>query len=102
MVSEMLDQAVIQESFSPWTSPIVLVSKPDGSTQFCVDYCRLNAVRKTDEFPLFRVDDSLDMLSGMKYFSTLDMASGYWQVAMSPESQKRLPLLPMRGYMSSV
>ena len=80
----MLDHGVIQECFSPLASPIVLVSKPDGSTHFCVDYHGLNAVTKSYEFPISRVDDCLDMLSGMKYFSTLE----YWQVVMSPESQK--------------
>lgn len=52
MISEMLNQGVIQEPFSPWASPIVLISKPDGSTRFCVAYRQLNAVTKTDEFPL--------------------------------------------------
>ena len=73
MISEILEQGVIEESSSPWASPIVLASKPDGSTRFCVDYRWLNAVTKTDEFPLPHIDDCLDMLSGMKYFSTLDL-----------------------------
>ena len=97
MISEMLDQGAIQESFSPWASPIVLVSKPDGSSRFYVDYRRLNAVTKTDEFPLPRVDDCLDMLSGMKYFSALDMASRYWQVAMSPEFQEKTAFITHEG-----
>ena len=70
----------------------MLVSKPDGSTCFCVNYRRLNAVTKTDEFPLPRVDDCLDMLSG-------NLASGYWQVAMP---KKRQPLSLMKGCMSFV
>ena len=87
LIQEMLDQGIVEESSSPWASPIVLVSKPDGSTQFCVDYRRLNAITKVDEYPLPRVDECLDLLSGHKYFSTLDLATGYWQVRMAEESQ---------------
>ena len=60
MVKEMLDQGVVVHSKCPWASPVVLVAKKDGSTHFCVDYRRLNAVTKSDIFPLPRVDDSLD------------------------------------------
>ena len=83
MAKEMLDHGIIEHSSSPWASPIVLVSKHDGSTCFCV---RLNAITKLDEFSLPRIDDSLDLLSGMKNFSTL---TGYWQVSMSPDSKEK-------------
>ncbi len=82
MVDDMLRRGVIQPSNSPWASPIVLVAKKDGSTRFCVDYRRLNSVTKMDVFPLPRIDDSLVLLAKSKYFTTLDLASGYWQVAM--------------------
>ena len=59
-------------------SPVILVEKRDGSYRFCVDYRRLNAVTKMDVFPLPHVDDTLDMLSQTWYFSTLDLAAGYW------------------------
>ena len=55
----------------------MLVTKKDGSTGFCIDYRRLNAVTKQDVFPLPRIDDSLDMLVNTKYFSTLDLVAGY-------------------------
>ena len=77
----MLKEGVIKGSNSPWASPVVLVAKKDGSTRFCVDYQRLNSITKLDTFPLPRVDDSLDLLAKTAYFSTLDLASGYWQVA---------------------
>jgi len=86
MIKDMSEQGVIQHSQSPWASPIDLVAKRDGTTRFCVDYSRLNSATKMDVFPLPRIDDSTDILSQSKYFSTLDLRSGYWQVKMAPES----------------
>lgn len=86
---EMLDQKVVEPSSSPWASSIVLVKKKDGGVKFCVDYRRLNALTKLDEFPLPRIDDTLDLLAGNRYFTTLDLASGYWQVRMKPTERKQ-------------
>ena len=86
MIKDMSEQGVIQHSQSPWASPTDLVAKRDGTTRFCVDYSRLNSATKMDVFPLPRIDDSTDILSQSKYFSTLDLRSGYWQVKMAPES----------------
>ena len=76
LVDDMLEQGVITPSSSPWASPIVLVAKKDGSTRFCVDYRRLNSVTKLDVHSLPRIDDSLDLLAGTRYFSSLDLVSG--------------------------
>ena len=89
MVSDMLSQGVITPSQSPWASPIVLVRKKGGGIRFCVDYRRLNQATKLDEFPLPRIDDTLDLLAGTRYFSTLDLAAGYWQVGMEQGSQEK-------------
>ena len=78
MVSDMQEQGVVKPSNSPWASPIVLVPKKDGSLRFCVDFRRLNAITRKDVYPLPRVEDILDTLGEAKYFTSLDLASGYW------------------------
>ena len=82
--TDHVDDSVLQ---IPWSSPVVLVTKKDGGTWFCVDYRRLNDVTVKDAYPLPRIDDTLDMLAGKQWFSTLDLASGYWQVSLSQEAR---------------
>ena len=86
-IDEMLSGGQIEPSDSPWLAPVVLVTKKDGGTWFCVDYRRLNLATVKDAYPLPRIDDTLDMLAGKRWFSTLDLASGYWQVSLSPEAR---------------
>ena len=83
----MLTGGQIEPSDSPWSAPVVLVTKKDGGTRFCVDYRRLNNATVKDASPLTRIDDTLDMLAGKQWFSTLDLASGYWQVSLSQEAR---------------
>lgn len=89
LLKDMLKKGVIEPPSSPWTSPIVLIKKKDGSTRFCVDHRKLNEVTVKDIYPLSRIDDCLDALAGCRWFSTLDLCSGYWQVAMSEEDKPK-------------
>lgn len=93
----MLNRGIIQPSTSPWASPIILVKKKDGTDRFVVDFRRLNAVTRKDSFPLPCIDDALDALNGTKYFSSMDLMSGYWQVEMEPESRERTAFITFGG-----
>ena len=100
MVDEMLAQGVIQPSVSAWSSRVVLVPKKDGTSHFRVDYRQLNGVSRKDVYPLPCVDDILDTLGDTKYFSSLDLCSGYWQIELDPESRPNQLLLHTAGCMS--
>ena len=88
-VKDMLARGLIRPSNSPWSSPIVLAPKKDGTFRCCVDFRRVNSVTKKDAHPMPRVDDILDQLGGSRYFSTVDLASGYWQVLLKEEDMEK-------------
>ena len=84
-IEKMLQNQVIQPSQSAWASSITLVPKPDGSTRFCVDYRKVNAVTEKDCYPIPNIQELFDTLQGASIFSTLDLKSGYWQVDLHPD-----------------
>ncbi|KAK3510443.1 hypothetical protein QTP70_006846 [Hemibagrus guttatus] len=96
-VAGLLADGVIEESCSPWVSPVVLVKKKCGTWRFCVDYRRLNSVTIKDSHPLPRVDDTLDALAGAVWFSMLDFSNGYWQVEVAEDDREKTAFTTGQG-----
>ena len=86
-VDEQRRMGIIEPSTSPYASTILLVPKADGTSRFCINYKPLNAITKKDGYLMPRVDESLASLRGSKYFSSMDLASAFWQIPMSEESK---------------
>ena len=97
LVAAMQEQGIVEPSSSPWASPVVLVPKKDGSLRFCIDYRKLNAITQKDVYPLPRVEDILVALGEAKYFTSLDLASGYWQIALSKEARPKSAFVTYNG-----
>ncbi|GFS07107.1 Pol polyprotein [Elysia marginata] len=87
-IQGLADKGVIRQSLSPYATPIGIVRK-DGSIHLCVDYQKLDAFTMRDAFPLSRIDESIDAIDGDGFFSTLDLASGYHQVAIHEDDQEK-------------
>ncbi|MES9879438.1 MAG: reverse transcriptase domain-containing protein, partial [Sedimenticola sp.] len=97
-LDKMLQNNIIEPSSSPWSAPICLVKKKDGTCRFCIDFRGLNQVTTKDAYPLPRIDDTLDSLAGSRWYSTLDLASGYWQIKMEANSKDKTAFAtPHRG-----
>ena len=97
-MTKMLEHGVVKPSSSLWSSPVVLVKKKDRSWRFCVDYRKLNAVTHCDAYPLPRIDATLDSLAGSTYFSTLCLASGYWQVEIEDQDKEKTAFSTPNGH----
>ena len=86
-LQEMVEVGAIRRNFSPWVSAVVLVRKKDGGLRFCIDLLKLNNCTIKDGYALPRIDDTLDCLHGVMWFSTLDLKSRYWQVELEEEAK---------------
>ncbi len=94
----LYEHGLARDSFSEYGAPVTLAKKSDGTWRFCTDYRKLNAITKQAKYPLPRIDECLDHLRGAKYFSKLDLRSGYWQVRIHPEDVEKTAFRTHMGH----
>ncbi len=87
-VDYLLENGLAKSSCSPWSSPCILVPKPDGSFRFCTDFRKVNAVTVPDSYPLPRMEDCVDNVGFAQFVSKLDMLKGYWQVPLTSKASE--------------
>ena len=88
-VKKMLDSGLIKESKSPWSSPIVLVPKKDGTIRFAIDYRKLNSITKKDAHSVPLISDILETLSESRIYTKLDLRSGFWAISLDEKTQEK-------------
>ena len=88
-LEEILDKRFIGPSSSPWGAAVLFVKNKDGSFRLCIDYRGLNMVTVKNKYPLTRIDELLDQLKGAKWFSKIDLASGYHQISIEPNDMRK-------------
>ena len=98
IVKDLINNEIIRESQSPYASPILLVKKKNGEERMCVDYRALNRITVKDRYPLPRIDDLLDRINERKYFTSLDLASGYHQIPISEDSISKTAFVTPDGH----
>lgn len=97
-VQGLLDKDIIEHSKSPWGSPALLVQKPDGSYRFVIDYRKLNSATRIDPYPLPNIEETLSQLGSAKYFSVIDLASGFWQIEMDARDSEKTAFNTPNGH----
>lgn len=97
-LKELLDAGIIRESESPFASPIVLVRKKNGSIRLCIDYRKLNARTIRDAYALPNIEETFTALSGAKWFSVMDLKSGYYQVEVAEEDKPKTAFVCPLGF----
>ena len=98
MVTDLLSKGLVTPSKSPFGAPILFIPKKKGGYRVCCDWRDLNAITKTIKFPIPRIDETLDQLSGAKYFSSIDLNSGYFQIKLDPKECERTAFSTPQGH----
>jgi transposase InsO family protein len=98
IVEELKDADIIEDSNSPFASPVLLVKKKTGDLRMCIDYRALNKQTVKDHYPIPLIDDQLDRMCKMKYFTSLDLSSGYYQVPMNKDSREKTAFITADGH----
>ena len=93
----MLQQGVVEQAVSGWTSNVVLVRKKDGSLRFCIDYRRLIEANQKDAYPWPRIDTCIDAMNVARWFSAFDLRSGYHHVLTDDESADKTTFITREG-----
>ena len=96
-IDDMLDANIIKRFMSPWSFPIVVVSKKEGTSRMCVDFRKLNKITRPTSYPLPLIDDILSQLGQARFFTTLDLKSGFWQVALDPKDSEKTAFACHKG-----
>ena len=96
-IKELLDKGVIFSSKSPYSSPIVMVPKKNGTNRMCIDYRKLREITTKDAYPLPRIGQTIDALQGAGYFTSLDLASGYWHVPVAEKDRHKTAFCTPEG-----
>ena len=87
-IQYLLENDFIEPSNSEWSSPCILVPKPDGTYRLCTDYRKVNGVTKTDSFPIPRIDDCIDKIGKAKYVTKFDLLKGFWQIPLTDNAKE--------------
>ena len=98
MIEELVAKGFIRPSRSPWGAPMFLVTKPDGGKRMVIDYRALNAATVRNRYPLPRVDELFDQLRGARYFSKIDLRTGYWQIRMAADAVEKTAFTSRHGH----
>lgn len=98
IIQDLLKKGIIKESSSPFASPMILVRKSDGTDRMCIDYRALNKLIERDRYPLPLIEDQIDKLGKAKYFISIDMKNGFYQIPVSEESTRYTAFVTPDGH----